>query len=535
VLGCYYLTKEKRAPGVTGRAFASLEDVLIALGHGEVETLTPIRLMYTGELIDLTTVFDDQDVIHTEVQTIKNQVIHTTVGRVILNDNLPKGMPFVNGLLRKKGVQSLVQYCSLRFGLEKTVEMLDVIKNLGFTYATRAGISIGIDDLVVPADKNKMVEKAQRDVIEVEKQYQDGAITNGERYNKVIAIWSSVTEKVADAMFKAMEKSDKEGIEFNPIYIMADSGARGSKQQIRQLAGMRGLMAKPSGEIIENPITSNFREGLTVLQYFISTHGARKGLADTALKTADSGYLTRRLVDVSQDVIISEHDCGTVEGIEIRPIIESGEVIEPLRDRIVGRVSLERIKDPFSGETLVEANGEITEEKAGDVQASGIDRVKDPLGAHLRVAARRVRAVLRARSGDGQAGRDGHGGRCHRGAVDRRAGHAAHDAHLPHWRRRLAPHRAEHARGQERGCRQVPEHGHRQEQARRLRGHDRNGALVILDAKGASASATPSSTAPSSRSRTARRSARARCWWSGTPTPSRSSPRRAARSPSRTS
>ncbi|MFN8090625.1 MAG: DNA-directed RNA polymerase subunit beta', partial [Vicinamibacteria bacterium] len=225
--------------------------------------------------------------------------------------------------------------------------------------------------------KEKMVGGAQKEVLEVDKQYQDGAITNGERYNKVISIWSAVTERVADAMFKEMERQDKEGIEFNPIYIMADSGARGSKQQIRQLAGMRGLMAKPSGEIIENPITSNFREGLTVLQYFVSTHGARKGLADTALKTADSGYLTRRLVDVSQDVIISEHDCGTVDGIEIRPIVESGEVIEPLRDRIIGRVSLESIKDPInSGVTIVKANEEITEDIAQAIQEAGIDKVR---------------------------------------------------------------------------------------------------------------------------------------------------------------
>ena len=213
-------------------------------------------------------------------------------------------------------------------------------------------------------------------MIEVEKQYLDGAITNGERYNKVISIWSAITEKVADAMFKEMERQDKEGIEFNPIYIMADSGARGSKQQIRQLAGMRGLMAKPSGEIIENPITSNFREGLTVLQYFVSTHGARKGLADTALKTADSGYLTRRLVDVSQDVIISEHDCGTVDGLEIRPIIESGEVIEALRDRIIGRVSLDSIKDPIEGSMIVKANEEIGEETASAIQAAGIEKVR---------------------------------------------------------------------------------------------------------------------------------------------------------------
>ncbi len=375
VLGCYYLTKEKKGTKGEGRAFAAMGDVLIALEHKEVETLTPIRLMYTGELIDLTTVPDDQDVIHTEVQHVKNQVINTTVGRVILNDHLPVGTPFVNGLLRKRGLQALVQYGYLRFGLERTVEMLDAVKDLGFRFATRAGISIGIDDLIIPEGKARLVGGAQKDVLEVEKQYLDGAITNGERYNKVISIWSSVTEKVADAMFEEMEAQDRKGEEFNPIYIMADSGARGSKQQIRQLAGMRGLMARPSGEIIENPITSNFREGLTVLQYFISTHGARKGLADTALKTADSGYLTRRLVDVSQDVIISDHDCGTVDGIDIRPIIESGEVIEPLRDRIVGRVSLEDIKD-IEGKIVVKANDEITEETANDVQAAGIEKVR---------------------------------------------------------------------------------------------------------------------------------------------------------------
>jgi DNA-directed RNA polymerase subunit beta' len=201
VLGCYYLTKEKKGTRGEGRAFACIEDVLIALEHREVETLTPIRLMYSGELIDLTTVYDDQDVIHTEVQNVRNQIINTTVGRVIFNDHLPKGTPFVNGLLRKKGLQQLVQYAQLRYGVEKTVEMLDAVKDLGFRYATHAGISIGIDDLVIPDGKEKMVGSAQKEVIDVEKQYLDGAITNGERYNKVISIWSAVTEKVADAMF----------------------------------------------------------------------------------------------------------------------------------------------------------------------------------------------------------------------------------------------------------------------------------------------------------------------------------------------
>jgi len=224
-------------------------------------------------------------------------------------------------------------------------------------------------------------------VIKGEQQYLEGAITNGERYNKIIAVWSEVTEKIADEMFSEMAELDHSGRSFNPVYIMADSGARGSKQQIRQLAGMRGLMAKPSGEIIETPITSNFREGLTVLQYFISTHGARKGLADTALKTADSGYLTRRLVDVAQDVIISEDDCGTLDGIEARAIVESGEIIEPLRDRIVGRVTLEKIVDPFGAGTIVELNDEIDEDKASAIQESGIEKVK--IRSVLTCAARR--------------------------------------------------------------------------------------------------------------------------------------------------
>src|SRR5690349_16605161 len=285
-------------------------------------------------------------------------------------------MPFINGLLKKKGLQQAVQYCYLRFGLEKTVEMLDSLKTLGFTYATRSGLSIGIDDLVIPQEKQTLVARARDEVIKVEGQYLEGAITNGERYNKVIAVWSDVTEKIADEMFSEMEELDQSGRNFNPVYIMADSGARGSKQQIRQLAGMRGLMAKPSGEIIETPITSNFREGLSVLHYFISTHGARKGLADTALKTADSGYLTRRLVDVAQDVIIHEIDCGTMDGIDARAIVESGEIIEPLRERIIGRVTLEKITDPFTGETIVDQNEELDEEKATAIQEAGIEKVR---------------------------------------------------------------------------------------------------------------------------------------------------------------
>jgi DNA-directed RNA polymerase subunit beta' len=390
VLGIYYMTKAKPQAKGEGRAFGSSEEVIMALDAGEVELLTPIRMRYTGEVIDLTNAYDDQDVSHTEPIQLSKQFLHTTVGRVIFNDHLPSDMPFINGLLKKKGIQALVQYAYLRFGLEKTVLMLDRLKELGFLYATKSGVSIGISDMVIPSVKFKLVDSAEHEVVKVQQQYLDGAITNGERYNKVIAIWSDVTEKVADEMFKALEEQDKQGM-INPVYVMADSGARGSKQQIRQLSGMRGLMAKPSGEVIETPITSNFREGLTVLQYFISTHGARKGLADTALKTADSGYLTRRLVDVAQDVIINEFDCGTADGIYVEPILEAGVEVEPLRDRVVGRVSLEKIKD-YEGNVIVEINQEITEELANAIQAAGIERVK-------------IRSVLTCESRRGVCGR----------------------------------------------------------------------------------------------------------------------------------
>ena len=376
VLGCYYLTKPK--PGAKGenRVFGTADDVLLALEAGEVETLTPIRLRLSGPYMDLAASRDDQDLLHTPVEQLDRKIIKTTVGRVVFNNALPDEIPFVNGLFKKKGLQQLVQYSYLRRGLKLTVRMLDGLKDLGFLYATKSGLSIGIDDLIIPAEKASLVEGAKQNVIEVEKQYTEGAITDREKKNKIIDIWSGVTEKVADEMFVGMENLDDEEQAFNPVFVMADSGARGSKQQMRQLAGMRGLMAKPSGEIIETPITSNFREGLTVLQYFISTHGARKGLADTALKTADSGYLTRRLVDVAQDVIISEIDCGTLDGIDSQAIVESGEIIEPLRDRIIGRVALEEVRDPVGGKVIAEANTEIGEELASDIQEAGIEKVR---------------------------------------------------------------------------------------------------------------------------------------------------------------
>ncbi len=375
VLGGYYITKARRGTRGEGRLFGDTDEVSLARETGEVETQTPIRLRYSGAFIDLTKAADDQDVVHADIEHVTNRVIDTTVGRVLFKQAMPDEMPFINGVLKKRGLGQVVNYCFIHFGNELTVRTLDALKDLGFEYATIAGFTVGIDDMTVPSDKDDLVSAAREEVIEIEQQYLDGAITEGERYNKVVAIWSELTESVAEAMFRQMEDRDRKG-DPNPIYMMADSGARGSIQQIRQLAGMRGLMAKPSGEIIETPITANFREGLSVAQYFISTHGARKGLADTALKTADSGYLTRRLVDVAQDVIVTEKDCGTIEGIFVGPIVDSGEIIEPLRDRIVGRVALEEVTDPFSGDLLCGAVGQIDVERAHAIQNSGLEKVK---------------------------------------------------------------------------------------------------------------------------------------------------------------
>jgi DNA-directed RNA polymerase subunit beta' len=386
VLGCYYLTRARE--GMKGetidfngskmpRAFGSIEEVLLALDAGTLETQTKIKLRWRGDLIDLTKEHNNQDVMRATIRENVNTVLDTSAGRVVFHDRLLReGLPFVNGTLKKKGLQSLVSFCHFRLGHDQTVTLLDDIKNLGFLYATKAGVSIGIDDMVTPPNKAEIIESARAEVDKLQTQYEEATMTNQERYNKVTQIWSEVTDRVAKEMFKAMDKRETERNELNPILIMADSGARGSEAQIRQLAGMRGLMAKPSGEIIENPIIANFREGLDVLQYFISTHGARKGLADTALKTADSGYLTRRLVDVAQDVIVSEPDCGTIKGIRAEAIVRNGEVVESLRDRIVGCTALDEIFDPVDGTIIVEAGQEIDEELAAQVQLSGLQQVK---------------------------------------------------------------------------------------------------------------------------------------------------------------
>src|SRR5438105_1930014 len=356
VLGIYYLTKEKLStPGHPvrgeGRLFADREAARIAYDNEDVDLQARIRLRFKGEIVE------------------------TTVGRTLFNEVVPEPLRFVNQELKKKEVTALVGRCYNLLGNEATVAFLDELKDVGFGYATLSGLSIGIDDMHIPSSKERHIASAREQVNEVEQQYQDGVITNGERYNKVVDIWAHVTELISEEMFRELEAGEQGG-EFNPIYMMADSGARGSKQQIRQLAGMRGLMAKPSGEIIETPITSNFREGLTVLEYLTSTHGARKGLADTALKTADSGYLTRRLVDVSQDVIVSEYDCGTVKYIDATPLVEGGDIIQSLRDRILGRVAAEDVRDPLSSEIIVQANNEIIEETSQKIEDSGLERVR---------------------------------------------------------------------------------------------------------------------------------------------------------------
>jgi DNA-directed RNA polymerase subunit beta' len=362
VLGLYYATREKAGVDGENKVFANPDEVRIAYDATMADLQASIRVR------------------------INKEIVQTTVGRILLREIIPPELPFSlsNKVMGKKEVADLIDACYRICGNKKTVILADRLKNMGFEYATKAGISISIDDMLIPQSKEEFLERAYQDVREIEKQYTNGFITDGERYNKVIDIWAQATENIGREMISALGTEvvkDKDGKErpmpsFNPIFMMADSGARGSTQQIRQLAGMRGLMAKPSGEIMETPITSNFREGLSVLQYFISTHGARKGLADTALKTANSGYLTRRLVDVAQDTIIAQDDCETLDGIYVTSLVESGEVIEHLADRILGRVGLEDIKNQSDNTLIVKAGQEIDEALAQEIEKSGIERVK---------------------------------------------------------------------------------------------------------------------------------------------------------------
>lgn len=364
ILGIYYLTKSPSHDAVSKGFFGSIDEVVLARNINALNVHDKIHL-----------------------RTKSGKLIETTAGRCIFNDILPEGMEFVNEEISKKKMGDVIHQVYVGCGHEITVQYLDKVKELGYNEATRAGISIGIVDMIIPDEKNKIIKKAQAEITEIRKQYQQGVITEGERYNKVVDVWTQATESISEIMYRELQFNYGQKL-LNPVYIMVDSGARGSKQQIRQLAGMRGLMAKPSGDIIETPITSNFREGLTVLEYFISTHGARKGLADTALKTGDAGYLTRRLVDVSQDVIVMEEDCGTLNGITARAVMEGDEEMVSLLERILGRIALEDIVDPATGTVICNADQMITEEIAEKIKKISMESVK-------------IRSVLTCESGRG--------------------------------------------------------------------------------------------------------------------------------------
>jgi DNA-directed RNA polymerase subunit beta' len=375
VLGLYYMTREKINAKGEGMMFADVSEARRAYDNREAELHARVTVRIKEVTLD-----EDKK----RVETVKR--VQTTLGRSLLSEILPPGLPFsfVDKALKKKEISKLINASFRRCGLRETVIFADKLMYTGFTFATRAGMSIAIKDMLIPKEKGQILGAAEAEVKEIEAQYTSGLVTQGERYNKVVDIWGRAGDAVAKAMMgqlggeKVMDRDGKEVTQesFNAIYMMADSGARGSAAQIRQLAGMRGLMAKPDGSIIETPITANFREGLNMLQYFISTHGARKGLADTALKTANSGYLTRRLVDVTQDLVVVEDDCGTKNGLAVKALVEGGEVVEALRERILGRVAANDIVNPETQETLFEAGTLLSEDVVDTIEAMGIDEVK---------------------------------------------------------------------------------------------------------------------------------------------------------------
>ena len=375
VLGLYFMTRENMNAKGAGMVFADIDELVRAYETRHVDLQARVKVRLTQEIIN------DND----EIDRVES-LIETTVGRVLLWRVVPKGLPFsaVDHPMTKKAVSKLLNSCYRKLGLKQTCIFADQLMYTGFSFATRSGVSIGIDDLVVPEVKGDIIAAAEAEVREIQKQFLSGLVTEGERYNKVIDIWSRTNDQVAKAMMEKLSVdlvinaagAEETQASFNSIYMMSDSGARGSAAQIRQLAGMRGLMAKPDGTIIETPITTNFREGLNVSQYFISTHGARKGLADTALKTANSGYLTRRLVDVAQDLVVTEHDCGTTEGLEMRPHIEGGDVVEPLRERVLGRVLIEPAISLRTGEELYPANTLLDEHAVEVLDQHRVDRVR---------------------------------------------------------------------------------------------------------------------------------------------------------------
>jgi DNA-directed RNA polymerase subunit beta' len=375
VLGLYYMTRESINAKGEGMVFADVSEVHRAYQSGHVSLHARIKVRITRFE------FDENG----EAKQLHG-LVDTTVGRSLLSEILPEGLTFdlVNQNMTKKAISNLINACYRRVGLKETVIFADQLMYMGFSYATRAAVSFGINDMTIPEVKAKILGEAEEEVLEIENQYTSGLVTMGERYNKVVDIWSRTNDQVAKAMMEVLgseEVVDAEGNKvrqpsFNSVYMMADSGARGSAAQIRQLAGMRGLMAKPDGSIIETPITANFREGLDVLQYFISTHGARKGLADTALKTANSGYLTRRLVDVAQDLVVIGDDCGTYNGLLLTPLVEGGDVVEPLRERVLGRLTAEDVLSPGTDEVLAPRGTLLDEDGVDRLEAMGVDEIK---------------------------------------------------------------------------------------------------------------------------------------------------------------
>ena len=419
VLGLYYATREKINAKGEGMIFADLSELQRALDNGTVEITAKISVRLTQQLLDKAS----------GEYVASTSLVDTTVGRALLSEILPRGLPFdvLNKALKKKEISRLINTSFRKCGLKETVVFADKLLQNGFRLATRAGISIAVDDMLVPKEKPAIIDRAENEVKEIAQQYASGLVTAGERYNKVVDIWGKAGDEISKVMMAQLAKqktTDRHGKEvdqesFNSIYMMADSGARGSAAQIRQLAGMRGLMAKPDGSIIETPITANFREGLNVLQYFISTHGARKGLADTALKTANSGYLTRRLVDVTQDLVVNQQDCGTSNGTLMRAIVEGGEVIESLRDRILGRTTAEEVIHPETRQVLVPA-GEMLDEDLLDVlEAAARGRGEGAHRTDLRNPFRHLRQVLRPRPGSRWAGQHRRSGWRDCRAVDR--------------------------------------------------------------------------------------------------------------------
>ncbi|MFP3089584.1 DNA-directed RNA polymerase subunit beta' [Treponema sp. TIM-1] len=365
VLGINFLTRIKPNAKGHGRRYTGTNEIRMAVESKALDWEAVIRVKSTK--------FPVWEKVGVETKLARDKIIETTAGRLIFNEELPPEIPFINYELKDKELRALIENIFSEKGSWTTVQMLDAIKNTGYKYATVFGATIGVDDIVVPKEKTEMIDKANKEVDSIQKQYRQGHITQEERYNRVVEVWSKTNEDLTNIMMKTLE-ADRDG--FNSVYMMANSGARGSRNQIRQLAGMRGLMAKPSGDIIELPIRSNFKEGLSVIEFFISTNGARKGLADTALKTAEAGYLTRRLVDIAQDVVVNEDDCGTINGISYSAIKEGEDIVEPLSERIVGRYTLERVKHPITGELIIDVNEEITEEIAATIEAAGVESVR---------------------------------------------------------------------------------------------------------------------------------------------------------------